>query len=74
MAGSTIDENLLVEFLEDDGIDVSTAKFLHVRLCFEYTHYCVDQFYWFKKLHFLLVLPSLFIRAKSWFVYSFAIG
>ena len=45
MAGSTIDENLLVEFLEDDGIDVSTAKFLHVRLCFEYTHYCVDQFY-----------------------------
>ena len=30
MASTSIDESLLVEFLEEDGVDVSTAKFLHV--------------------------------------------
>lgn len=30
VASNSIDENLLVDFLEEDGIDVSTAKFLHV--------------------------------------------
>ncbi|XP_063679391.1 glutaminase kidney isoform, mitochondrial-like [Bolinopsis microptera] len=29
VASNSIDESLLVEFLEEDGVDVSTAKFLH---------------------------------------------
>ena len=40
VASTSIDENLLIEFLEEDGIDVSTAKFLHVSFIFLPDKFC----------------------------------